>query len=210
DEIGERIRYGFQHYGFFKVRTSAVTIEARDSNDPPSVSVLARVDEGPRYRLKEITFVGNRAISNTKALRSQFPLTDGEVFDRESIGRGLDNLRQAYGELGYINFSVVPETQIDEENKLITLVLDSDEGRQFTIKSFTIQDPDSQRAAMLRALWPEMLEPGRIYNARLIKLFFEKAEQLLPPGASLERTLTIKQNSLDTIDIVLNQESNPD
>jgi len=104
----------------------------------------------------------------------------------------------------------VPETDVDEENKLITLALDFDEGGQFSINSFTIKDADGQRAVTLRAMWPEMLEPGRIYNARLIKLFFEQAQRLLPPGASPERNLIMKQNSLEqTVDIVLNNEPNP-
>src|SRR5262249_2387367 len=127
----------------------------------------------------------------------------------ESVGKGLENLRQVYGQLGYINFSSVPETQVDEENKLIMLALDFDEGRQFYIRSFTVKDADSKRAAALRALWPQMLEPGRIYNARLIKLFFEQAQRLLPPGASPDRNLTVEQNSVEeTVDIVLNNEPN--
>jgi len=210
NEIEERIRYGFQHFGFFKVRTSAVTVEARDSSNPPTVSVAARVEEGARYRLKGITFAHNRAVSNATVLRSLFPLTDGEIFDRESVSKGLESLRQVYAQLGYINFSAVPETDVDEENKLITLALDFDEGGQFSINSFTIKDADGQRAVTLRAMWPEMLEPGRIYNARLIKLFFEQAQRLLPPGASPERNLIMKQNSLEqTVDIVLNNEPNP-
>lgn len=208
DEIEERIRYEFQRYGFFKVRTSAVTIEARDSANPPTVSVIVRVEEGERYRLKGITFAGNRAVSNVTVLRSLFPLTDGEIFDRERVSGGLENLRQAYGQLGYINFSAVPETQIDEDNKLISLNIDFDEGGQFFIKSFTINGVDQQTESALRALWPEMLQPGKIYNARLIKFFFEQAQRLLP-GASPDKNLTIEQNSPEnTVDILLNAGSN--
>ena len=49
-------------------------------------------------------------IGNAKALRNLFPLKDGSILDRMAIAKGLENLRSAYGELGYINFTPVPST----------------------------------------------------------------------------------------------------
>src|SRR5690348_15325736 len=144
DDIKERIRFGFQHLGFFKVRILALKIETPDSANPPTVSLVAHVDEGERYRLKAITFIGNKAVSNPTALRKLFPITDGEIFDRESLIKGMEDLREAYAELGYINFSAVPETLIDEDIKLISLNIDCDEGKQFIIRSFTIKGVDQQ------------------------------------------------------------------
>lgn len=207
-EIEERIRFAFQRVGFFKVRVLGLTLSAPDNASPPTVSLIVSVDEGARYRLKEITFTGNKAITNITALRSQFPVEDGEIFNRESIGSGLENLREAYFDLGYINFSAVPETQIDEDAKLVSLNIDCDEGRQFVIRSFTINGVDQQTESELRAVWPEMLQPGKIYNARLIKFFFEQAQKLLP-GVSPEKDFTIKQNSEDdTVDLLLTAGSN--
>jgi len=44
------------------------------------ISIKVRVDEGQRYRLGDIAFKNNRAVSNVKALRSLFPIKEGEVF----------------------------------------------------------------------------------------------------------------------------------
>jgi outer membrane protein insertion porin family len=207
EELDQRIRSGFQHFGFFKARIMALTIEVPDSASPPTVSVSARVEPGERYSLKGIYLFGDRAITNLTALRNLFPLQDYEIFDIEKVRKGLENLRDAYGNLGYINFVAVPETETDEENRLITLNIDLDEGATFVIRSFTINDVDRDRAAALRALWPEMLEPGKIYNARLIKVFFERAQQLLP-NASPDKNIAVEQNSQEnTVDIVLNTES---
>jgi outer membrane protein insertion porin family len=208
DDIEERIRYEFQRFGFFKVRTEAVTIEAPDSANPPTVSVIARVDEGAQFRLKGIAFSGNKAVTNPTALRNLFPIPDGDIFDRESVSKGLEDLRQAYGQLGFLNFVAVPETQIDEDSKLIALNIDFDEGRPFVIRSFTINGVDQQTEAALRALWPEMLQPGKVYNARLVKVFFEQVQDLLP-GASPDKNLTIEQNARENrVDILLRTGSN--
>ncbi len=47
-------------------------------------------------------------MTNTKALRAQFNMKDGDYFNATLIGKGLENLRKAYGQLGYINFTAVP------------------------------------------------------------------------------------------------------
>lgn len=83
-DIEERIRFGFQHLGFFKVRTLGLKIEAPDTSNPPTVSLIARVEEGNQYRLKGITFTGNKAVSNPTALRRLFPIMDGDIFDRRA------------------------------------------------------------------------------------------------------------------------------
>ncbi len=54
-----------------------------------------------------------------KPCAHMFPIKDGDVFDRDKIAKGLDNLRKAYGQLGYINYTSVPEPTFDEEKKLV-------------------------------------------------------------------------------------------
>lgn len=72
NDIEERIRLGFQRFGFFKVRTVALTVEAPDSANPPTVCLIAHVDEGERYRLKAIRFTDNKPLANPTMLRELF------------------------------------------------------------------------------------------------------------------------------------------
>src|SRR5207253_10993253 len=48
-----------------------------------------------------------------------------------------ENLRRAYGDLGYINFVSIPNTNFEDEEKLM-LDIDLDEGKQFYIGSVNI------------------------------------------------------------------------
>lgn len=209
-EVSERIRAEFQDFGFFQAAVTAVTIEpANPKDDPPTVSVIARVDDGQQYHLEGITFTGNQAITNTASLRSLVPIKDGDIFNTRRIREGLDALAKAYGELGYINFTSVPDTRIDEENGLIRLRINVDEGTRFFIKSFTVKDSDAQREAALRDLWPEMLQPGRVYDMRLVSEFLAQAqaEKLLPPDVALGDYLQSRlDESKHTVDLVLTVE----
>jgi outer membrane protein insertion porin family len=190
----------------FKVAVLLLTFEYPDTSiNPPTVSVTARVDDGERYRFKKITFTGNKAIVNTALLRNSFPMKDGDIFDTSKVREGLENLRKLYGQYGYINFTPVPDTKIDDENKLIALDVDLDEGAAFVVRSFAIAGADEQKKAALTALWPEMLQPGRVYNTRLVELFIQQAREqnLLPPDADEPTFSRDLDETNHTVDIVL-------
>jgi hypothetical protein len=60
-------------------------------------------------------------VKNVKALRATFAVKDGEWFNATLIGKGLENLKKAYGALlGYINFGAIPKPSLrrPEENRL--------------------------------------------------------------------------------------------
>ena len=172
--------------GYFKSAVTASTQQLPDKNSTHQFAVTFNIDAGPRYRLGRITFKGNRAISNRTALRNLFPLKDGSILDRMAIAKGLENLRYAYGEFGYINFTPVPSTTFNDEKKLAFLEIDMDEGRQFYVSSIGILGADSQ---VLNDL---PLTKGQIYNVRLIDLFLRKHL----PGADVNDP-RIQERSLD-------------
>jgi outer membrane protein assembly factor BamA len=104
EEAIERVRAGWQNQGYFKVEVSGDT-RTLTKNADLQIALFVHVDEGLQYTLGGIIFKHNNAISNLDALRSLFPIKDGEIFSREKIMKGLENLRKVYGEFGYINYT---------------------------------------------------------------------------------------------------------
>jgi len=151
--------------GYFKSAVTASTQQLPDKNSTHQFAVTFDIDAGPRYRLGHITFKGNYAISNPNALRDLFPLKDGGILDRMAIAKGLENLRYAYGELGYINFT---STTFDDKKKLGFLEIDVDEGKQFYVSSIDILGADPE---VLNDL---TLTRGQVYNVRLVNQFLRK------------------------------------
>ncbi len=114
------MRAGWQDRGHFKVQVSAETKLLTSSPVSPRIALSVHVDEGQGYNLKRIKFRNNRAISRLDILWGLSPIADGEIFSRQRVASGLENLRKAYDELGYLNFTSVPDTQFDDENQLIS------------------------------------------------------------------------------------------
>ena len=140
------------------------------------VDITIPVEEGERYRLKEIKFTGNKAITNTAALRRLIPMKDGDIFNIELVRKGLKNLRDAYGALGYINFTPVPDTQFDDDKKLISLTIDLDEGKPFYVRRIEFKGNTTTRDKVIRR--ELAVEEGQVYNSKLWELSLLRLNQL--------------------------------
>ncbi len=187
-EDQERVRAEYQNRGFFKVVVEDPKTDIHDTGHTgfhipllqkgagKAVDITMPIEEGDRHHLHSITFSGNKAVKNAAALRGLFPIKDGEIFSREKIAKGLENLRKAYGELGYINFTSVPDTKFNDEKKLIDLVVDLDEGKQFYVRRIEFSGNTTTRDKVIRR--EIALEEGQVYNSRLWELSLLRLNQL--------------------------------
>jgi outer membrane protein insertion porin family len=187
-EDQERVRAEYQNRGYFKVLVSDPKTDIHDTGHTgphipliqkgpgKAVDITMPIEEGDRYTLASISFTNNKAVRDQKALRGLFPIKDGDVFSREKVAKGLENLRKAYGELGYINFTSVPDTKFDDAKKEINLVIDLDEGKQFYVRRIEFQGNTTTRDKVIRR--EIALEEGQIYNSRLWELSLLRLNQL--------------------------------
>lgn len=193
----ELVREAWQDRGYFKVQ---VTGESKIlSSNPVSsrIALNAHIDEGGQYRLGEITFRGNRTITNNRALRELFPIKDGEIANRQKIAEGLESFRKAYMVQGFINVTFLPEPRFDDDERLVSFDIDVDEGKQFFVSSINLigENTDTLEAASKDLF----LKVGQVYNQNLIDLFLTKH----PVRADESRTMLHLNEKKGTADITL-------
>jgi outer membrane protein insertion porin family len=140
------------------------------------IDIHIPVTEGGRYYLGKITFTGNKAVSNVKALRAQFPLKDGEIFNATEFRKGLDNLRKAYGTLGYINFVATPTPSFDEKTHTMNWNIDIDEGKPYYVSRIEFRGNTVTRDFVIRRSL--LLQEGQVYNSHLWQLSLQRLNQL--------------------------------
>ena len=185
DEALERTRLGWQDRGYFKVKVNGYATTLTSSPGDRRISLNFHVDEGLQYSLGGIAFKNNRAVSSTGALRALFPIDNGDVFSRKQIAKGLVNLSDAYGEMGYVNFTAVPETRLDDEKKLIYLNIDIDEGKQFYVEDINVLGLDEPaRQGLLKDI---PITRGQIYNSRLWEASLLKSAVMFPECRCAQR-----------------------
>jgi outer membrane protein insertion porin family len=187
NEDTERVRDAYQQKGYFKALVQDPKTQIRDvggvnwyfpfkARHGKVVDITIPVEEGEKYHLKEIKFQGNKEITNNAALRRLIPMKDGDIFNVEFMRKGLKNLRDAYSEQGFINFTPVPNTEIDDEHKTITITFDLDEGKRFYVRRIEFKGNTTTRDKVIRR--EIALEEGNVYNSRLWELSLLRLNQL--------------------------------
>ena len=186
EEDTERVRQAYRDKGYYNAAIEEPRTQIRDQgglnwftfrpNKGKRIDILMPIEEGARYRLGTITFTGNKAVRNVKALRSTFAVKDGDWFNATMIGKGLENLKKAYGGMGYINFGAIPKPVFDEEKKTVSLNIDIDEGKPFYVSRIEFQGNTTTRDKVIRR--ELMLEEGQVYNSQLWEYSLLRLNQL--------------------------------
>jgi outer membrane protein insertion porin family len=186
EEDTERVRRALQDRGYFRAEVGDPVTHIRSEGGLSFLTFRPRtgkridirmpIEEGERYHLGGITFTGNKTVRNTKALRAQFATKDGEWINATAIGKGLDNLRKAYGTLGFINFTAVPNFRVDDTKHLVYLDIDIDEGKAFYVSRIEFQGNTITRDRVIRR--ELLLEEGQVYNSNLWESSLLRLNQL--------------------------------
>ncbi len=186
EEDTERVRQAYRDKGYYNAAIEEPKTQIRDQgglnwftfrpNNGKRIDILMPVEEGARYKLGSITFTGNKALNNAKALRSTFAVKDGEWFNATLVGKGLENLKKVYGQVGYTNFGAIPKPVFDEEKKTVSLQIDIDEGRQYYVSRIEFTGNTITRDKVIRR--ELMLDEGSVYNSQLWEYSLLRLNQL--------------------------------
>jgi outer membrane protein assembly factor BamA len=134
DEAAERIRADFQERGYFQVVVHDPSSQplGPTTDGKQSILIIASVTEGDQFRIRTITIQSaapDRALNiSTAALRDQFHLREGDLFNTAEIRAGLERLRQLYVNGGYAGAVPEPDTRIDRASHRIDLTIRIAEG----------------------------------------------------------------------------------
>ncbi len=212
-EDAERVRDAYQQKGYFKALVQDPKTNIRDSHGfrvpliqkggGKEVDITLPVEEGDRYTLKAVKFSGNKAVSDVEALRRAIPMKDGDIFNTELMRKGIKNLRDLYGALGFINFTPVPDTEIDDEHKTVTVKFDLDEGKQFFVRRIEFQGNTTTRDKVIRR--ELTLQEGQVYNSKLWEFSLLRLNQLgyFEPLKPDQDTVTTPNQQEGTVDLTL-------
>ncbi len=214
EEDSERVRQAYQDRGYLRggpvgepqthlrneAGLSMFTFRPRKGK---RIDIHMNIDEGERYRLAAITFSGDTGGANLKALRAIFPQKDGETFNATSFRKALDNLRKAYSQNGYINFTALPTPTFDDVKHTVTWDLNLDRGKQFTVARIEFQGNTVTRDFVIRR--ELLLQEGQVYNSHLWEMSLLRLNQLqyFNPLRVDQDSTTQQNTEAGTVDLLL-------
>ncbi len=166
EEDVQRLTLYYRQLGYFGAR---VDRELRVSEDGGWTTITFVIDEGPRYNVRRVTFLGNERFSDEE-LAEKLQLKDGEEFHMGRRNEDLRVLRDLYGSEGYIFADVQAEPRFFEEPGQLDLVYNISEGDQFRVGEIRVhidgENAHTRRSVVLNRL---SFAPGDVIDSREIR-----------------------------------------
>ena len=175
----EKIRMKYSDNGYFraKVLEPAVSILPRGGKgwrlplikmNRPGIyaDITIPVEEGRLYHLHAVNFVGVKAFKEPDTvLLPLFGMRLGDTFSTEKLRKGLENLRNLYGQFGYYDFVPEPDFGFDNGPDQVDLTINTEEGKQFFVRRIDFSGNTTTRDKVIRR--EIMLDEGDIFNTNL-------------------------------------------
>ncbi|PWT97256.1 MAG: outer membrane protein assembly factor BamA [Terriglobia bacterium] len=213
----ERIRVAYQDKGYFTAKALDETVKMRRTGgegwrlpliktNKPGIyaDIKLPVEEGRLYHLHAMNFVGVKLFRTPETLMQPlFKMAPGDIFSTAKLRDGLKNMRDLYGQFGYIDFVPEPSFDIPPNSDQIDLTLTADEGKQFFVRRLDFSGNTTTRDKVIRR--EILLDEGDMFNTRLWEVSLLKLNQLgyFEP-LKKEDAATINRNpQSNTVDITL-------
>ena len=107
-------------------------------------------------------------------MRELFRIAPGDLYDTRKIADGLERLRHLYDTRGYMNFTVIPNSEPDAATRTIRLRIDVDEGPAFRLGKLVVTGIDSTHGVGRRLLEAWQPHLGELYNADMVDDLLER------------------------------------
>ena len=133
-----------EKYNELGYRDAYIVEDSVWNNDPKHVNVYIKVDEGKKYHLRNITWVGNTKY-NTDVLNKLFTMERGDVYNQKLMNKRLSEDEDAVGNLYYNNgyvFSRIEPTEVNIVGDSIDLEMRVTEGPQAHLNHVRINGND--------------------------------------------------------------------
>lgn len=193
----------YRSLGFFKAQVNRI-LEYSENGKWANVTFV--IDEGPRYEVRNISFIGQTRFSQEQ-LASQLKMSQGEYFDQKKMTADRAAISDLYGSQGYIHADIKAEPRFLEEPGTLDLVYDIREGDQYRVGNINVEIngdmPHTKQAVILNRL---SLQPGDIIDITKIRDDERriKASQLFvnEPHRGVTPTITVAPPELSEVESI--------
>lgn len=173
EEDKEKLIDVYKSYGF---RDAKIISDSVTRISEKRYEIKVHVDEGKRYYLGDVSFVGN-SVYNTELLERIFSYKKGDPYDAVGISKKVagsekdDDIHTLYLDNGYL-FSNVTPIEKSVKNDTIDLEIRITEGEQATWNNVTFHgNTQTHDHVIAREL---MTRPGELFSKRDIKRTYFK------------------------------------
>ncbi len=133
------------------------------------------IDAGDQFHIGKLE-LQNCGILDCGKLVTVFGMHKGDIANYKRIKDTLENIKKLYGNLGYINWSYLPEYKTDNKNKTIDINFDFQPDKQFFVHRINFAGNTKTRDKVMRREF--VLEEGKIFSSAALDASVMRLNQL--------------------------------
>ncbi len=135
-----------------RVRVAFPAIRIEPVKDVRGVHVFVTVDEGDVYNLGKVAIDGQPPVP-VQSLMKTGDFKPGEAVNVARVNEGLERIRKAVAQAGYIDAKVASERKINDGTRTVDFTVQVDAGPQYTMGKLDVVGLDLEGEAAIRKAW---------------------------------------------------------
>ena len=162
------------------------------------------IEEGEQYRWSGFEIEGLESVDE-EAMKASYNIVEGDVVNYVTLKKSNEELKKLYSTRGYLDMTVIPDLDTDQENKTVDLRLQIEEGKQYLVDRINFAGNTKTRDKVLRREF--FLEEQQLFNGTLLDWSILRLNQLgfFEPIEEQDYEV-IKRPSEGEVDIVVSVE----
>lgn len=168
DEDINRLKAYYASLGYFNAKIGR---EVEYNAEKNWITLTFVIDEGPRYQVREVRFIGNERFSADE-LNEATKLKSGQYFNQSQLQSDVAALQEKYGALGYVFADIKPDIRYLPEPGQADLVYEIKEGDRYRVSKIDVKigseevSPHTKITTVLNRL---SLAPGDVVDIRELR-----------------------------------------
>ena len=170
----EKLRKFYRDHGYLDVEIddSKIKFEFPDADSPGDMDIVIDIVPNHQYKVGKVSFKGNtiKGFSDEELMKfvDYFNLTEGNVFSPSQVDKLIDQIREYYGQYGYVDTIVRVLRRPNVKTGDIDIVIEVIESKMFYLESINIQGNSKTKSeVIIREL---ALEPGEVFDLHRMKI----------------------------------------
>lgn len=177
----------YRNYGYLRAKITKVEYaDNGKKTGPQRLSMRVYIDEGPRYRVRNVTFKGI-SVYTPEQLHPGLSMLDGDIYSLQKVSDDSRMIRDYYGAKGYADAMVRPdidEVGVDANGvHLIDICYEVTEGGHYNVGRINVAGNTKTKQHVILREMP--LKPGQPLNAVDLETAKKRLENLgyFAPGS---------------------------
>jgi outer membrane protein insertion porin family len=169
----EQVRPIYLTHAFLHVQFGPPSAKVPSAGAQPgltAVVVTLRITPGPAFKWGGVAWNGNAVISEAE-LNSLITLRPGEIADGNKITALWDAARSLYGQRGYLDTKLEPQTEFDEPAGRVAFTVTVTEGPQYRMGNLVLSGLSIDGEKRIRAAWH--IPPDSVFNEKTYEDFLD-------------------------------------